>query len=171
MTDKLIVREMTCEDPSTIAVAFRAQGWNKPQDRFEKYYQDQIESKRTVLIAELDREFVGYLTIVWESHYPPFRDARIPEVVDFNVLVAQQRRGIGTVLMDKAEYRISERSEIAGICVGLSPDYGAAQVMYARRGYVPDGQGIQYDGKQLKHGDKTTVDHNLVMCFTKKVKK
>jgi len=171
MTDDLTVREMTHEDPPTIAEAFHAQGWNKPQDQYEKYHREHVEGKRTVLVAELDRQFVGYLTIVWESHYLPFQDAGIPEIVDFNVLVAQQRKGIGTILMDEAELRISKKSKIVGIGVGLSADYGAAQVMYAKRGYVPDGRGLQYDGKQLKLGDKTSVDHSLVMCFTKELKK
>jgi len=171
VSDNLTVREIGRDDPPTIAGAFRAQGWDKPQDQYEKYCRDQMEGKRTVLIAELDGEFVGYLTIAWESPYLPFRNAGIPEVVDFNVLVAQRRKGIGTVLMDEAELRISEKSKIVGIAVGLSPDYGAAQVMYAKRGYVPDGRGIQYDGKQLRLGDKTTVDHGLVMHLAKEVKK
>lgn len=169
MTDELTLREMTSNDPPTIAEAFRVQGWNKSKDQFEKYYREQMEGNRTVLVAEMNRKFVGYLTIVWESDYHPFRDAGIPEVVDFNILVAHQRKGIGTFLMNEAEIRISERSKIAGICVGLDADYGAAQVMYARRGYIPDGRGIQYDGKQLKFGDRTTVDYSLVMCLTKKL--
>lgn len=84
MTDGLTVREMTIEEPPIMAKAFRTQGWNKSQDQYEKYYREQIEGKRTVLVAELNGKFVGYLTIVWESHYPPFRDAGIPEIVDFN---------------------------------------------------------------------------------------
>lgn len=167
MIDELTIREIAGKDSPIIAEAFHAQGWNKSQDQFEKYFREQTEGRRTILVAELNGIFVGYLTIVWESHYPPFRDEGIPEIVDFNVLVAQQRKGIGTVLMDRAEARISERSKVAGICVGLDADFGAAQVMYARRGYIPDGRGIQYDGKQLKFGDKTTVDYNLVLCFTK----
>lgn len=110
MTDNLTVREIKHDDPPTIAGAFRAQGWNKPQDQYEKYYRDQMAGKRTVLAAELEGEFVGYLTIVWESHYPSFRNAGIPEVVDCNVLVAQQRKGIGTILMNEAELGISEKS-------------------------------------------------------------
>ena len=170
MTDELTIREITSKDPPTIAKAFRAQGWNKTQDLYEKHHLQQSEGRRTVLIAETNGEFVGYLTIVWESDYHPFRDSCIPEIVDFNVLITQQRKGIGTILMDRAEARISERSKIAGICVGLDADFGAAQIMYARRGYIPDGRGIQYDGKQLKFGDKTIVDYSLCMCFTKKLK-
>lgn len=170
MTNELTIREITSKDPPIIAKAFRAQGWNKTQGQFEKYHLQQIEDRRIVLIAEMNGEFVGYLTIVWESNYRPFRDAGIPEIVDFNVLMAHQQKGIGTILMDRAEARISEKSKTAGICVGLDPDFGAAQVMYARRGYIPDGRGIQYDGKQLKFGDKTTVDYSLCMCFIKELK-
>lgn len=170
MTEKLTVREMTGNDSPTIAEAFRAQGWNKTQDQYEKYHREQMEGKRTVLVAELNGEFAGYLTIVWESRYAPFRDAGIPEIVDFNVLAGRQRKGIGTTLMDKAEAMVSEKSMVAGIGVGLDSDFGAAQVMYARRGYIPDGRGIQYDGKQLRFGDRTTVDYSLCMYFTKKLK-
>ena len=91
MTDKLVVREMAQKDPPIIAKAFRAQGWQKPEGQYEKYYREQMGGKRTVLVAELNGRFVGYLTIVWESHYPPFRDAGIPEIVDFNVLAAGRR--------------------------------------------------------------------------------
>lgn len=171
MTDKVIIREMELDDPPVIAKAFRAQGWtDKSRDQYERYLQEQAEGKRTVLIAEEKGQFSGYLTIVWKSDYLPFRDAKIPEIVDFNVLIVKQRKGIGTILMDKAESRVAERSDIAGIGVGMSPDYGAAQVLYAKRGYIPDGRGIQYNGKQLELGDKTTVDHGLNMYFTKKIK-
>lgn len=170
MTNELTIREMTHEDPLTIAEAYSAQDWDKPQKLLEGYYREQAAGERTVLVAELDGTFVGYLTIIWESHYPPFRDAGMPEIVDFSVLMAHQRKGFGTALMDEAERRIGERSSTVGIGVGLSAGYGAAQIMYAKRGYIPDGRGVQYDGKQLKFGDKTTVDHSLVMCFTKDLK-
>ena len=167
MTDKLVVREMVQKDPPIIAKAFRAQGWQKPEGQYEKYYREQMGGKRTVLVAELSGKFVGYLTIVWQSHYYAFRASNIPEIVDLNVLVAQQRKGIGGVLMDKAESLISEKAKVAGICVGLTPDYGAAQTAYIKRGYVPDGRGVHHNGMQLKVADNTTVDHSLVICLVK----
>lgn len=167
MTDNLAVRQIRHDDPPTIAAAFRAQGWNKLERLYERYHREQMEGRRTVLVAELDGAFAGYLTIDWESRYSPFREAEIPEISDLNVLVAYQRKGIGAALMEEAERRMSERSGVAGIAVGLSPDYGPAQVMYVRRGYVPDGRGIQYDGEQLEHGGKTTVDDDLCLYFVK----
>jgi GNAT superfamily N-acetyltransferase len=176
MTDSLAVRQMRPDDPPTIAEAFRSQGWNKPQEQYERYYREQTTGVRTVLVAETDgefvelgREFAGYLTIVWDSGDAPSRSAGIPEIVDLNVLVAKQRNGIGTRLMDEAERMISARSTVAGIGVGLYADYGPAQIMYVKRGYVPDGRGVEYDGRQLRHGDGTTVDDSLCMHFTKDV--
>ncbi|MEZ4847287.1 MAG: GNAT family N-acetyltransferase [Bacteroidia bacterium] len=61
------------------------------------------EGSRDIIIAELNGEFAGYLTIKWESNYIPFKEKAIPEIVDFNVLKKFQRKGIGTALMDEAE--------------------------------------------------------------------
>jgi ribosomal protein S18 acetylase RimI-like enzyme len=87
--------------------------------------------------------------------------------VDFNVLPWFRRRGIGGQLMDEAERRIAERSPVAGIGVGLSADYGAAQILYIRRGYIPDGRGVSWRGAICQHGDQVSVDDGLVLYFTK----
>lgn len=47
-----------------------------------------------------------------------------PRSMIFNVLIKFRRQGIGSKLMDKAEEIIKERSEYAGIGVGLFSDYG-----------------------------------------------
>ena len=69
--------------------------------------------------------------------------------------------------MDEAERKVSERSGVAGIGVGMSPDYGAAQRLYVRRGYVPDGRGLTSKGSPVKPGDEITVDDALVLYLTK----
>ena len=109
------------------------------------------------------------MTVVWESDYPPFRDAGIPEIVDFNVLIKHQRLGIGTALLDEAERRIAVRSPVAGIGVGLTADYGAAQVLYVRRGYIPDGRGMTQAGRAIRNGEQITVDDDLAIYFTKRL--
>ena len=114
-------------------------------------------------------EFAGYVTVVWESDYPPFRDAGIPEIVDFNVLIKFQRQGVGTVLLDGAERCIAERSRVAGIGVGLTADYGAAQVLYVKRGYIPDGRGLAQAGRAIRHGEQVTVDDDLAVYFMKRL--
>ena len=86
--------------------------------------------------------FAGYLNVVWQVEYPPFRESGIPEIQDFNVLPRFRRKGIGSRLMESAERLAAERSHIVGIGVGMTEDYGAAQRLYALRGYVPDGRGL-----------------------------
>ena len=161
------IREMDKKDVQTVATAFSAQGWQKPIEQYEAYLQETIAGIRVVLLAEFAGMFAGYLSIVWESKYSPFRDAGIPEIVDFNVLLKYQRRGIGTALMDEAERRIRKCSEIAGISVGLMADYGNAQILYVKRGYLPDGRGICRHGHWLSYGDQLTMDDDVALYLTK----
>jgi hypothetical protein len=58
--------------------------------------------------------------------------------------------------MDSAETAIAERSRVAGIGVGLDASYGAAQRLYARRGYVPDGRGLTSKSAHVPHGATVT---------------
>ncbi len=111
--------------------------------------------------------FAGYLTVVRDSDYPPFVEASVPEIRDLNVLPLFRRRGIGTCLMDETERRIATRSATAGIGVGMTSDYGAAQQMYVLRGYVPDGRGLCAHEKPVNWGDIILVDDDLVLFLTK----
>ena len=90
------------------------------------------------MLADYAGQFAGYTTVVWAWDYLPFHQA---EIVDFNVLIRFRRLKIGTALMDEAESRIANRSTVAGLSVCLEADYGAAQVLYARRGYL-SGNGL-----------------------------
>lgn len=150
-----------------ISAAFSDLGWNKPRSQYERYLSEQQQGIRTVFVAFVGEAFAGYVTIVWSPAYPPFRAGGIPEIQDFNVLGHFRRQGIGTSLMDQAERRISERSGVVGIGVGVSSDYGAAQRLYVLRGYVSDGKGLMYDGCPVRQGDEMTVNDGLVLYLTK----
>lgn len=165
----LEIRALLPTDPPVFEAAFTAQGWNKPASQYEWYRELQAEGSRAILVATVDEDFAGYLTIAWESGYAPFREGDIPEIADFNVLHKYQRQGIGTVLMDEAERLIAVRSPYAGIGVGMTPDYGPAQILYVKRGYIPDGRGLDYDGQILNWGAQTVVDDSLVLHLIKRL--
>ena len=167
---KPLIRLLESKDIPEIAKAFQGLGWNKPTSQYERYLMEQEMEARDVYVAFVKGKFVGYLTICWTSSYEPFRKEKIPEIVDFNVLPQFRRLRIGTQLMDKAESEIAKVSPIAGIGVGMTPDYGAAQRLYVLRGYVPDGRGLWYRGYYPKHGEEITVDDNLALYLTKKLK-
>ncbi|MBB6690446.1 GNAT family N-acetyltransferase [Cohnella xylanilytica] len=163
----LRIRELTEDDPTVISNAFQEQGWNKPVEQYQSYFAEQCRGARITLVAEVDGIFAGYVNVVWESYYPSFRELNIPEINDFNVLLKYRRMGIGSKLMDRAEELISERSEVAGIGVGIYSDYGNAQVLYVKRGYIPDGNGIHNGQRYIHYGENIAVDDDIILYFTK----
>jgi GNAT superfamily N-acetyltransferase len=165
------IREMNENDPEVISNSFEVQGWKKPIELYLKYLEEQKSGKRVSIIVEVDGDFAGYTNVIWDSYYPPFREKRIPEINDFNVLIKYRRQGIGSKLMDKAEEIIRERSDIAGIGVGIFSDYGNAQVLYAKRGYIPDGKGIHNSQRYIKYGETIVVDDDIALYLTKDLKK
>lgn len=163
------IHALQADDIETIASAFQRLSMNKPAAQYKRYWLEQEEGRRTILVAFKESAFVGYLTIVWRSDYPPFQAAAIPEIQDFNVLPEFRRQGVGTQLMDKAEQIITKRAAFAGIGVGLTADYGAAQRLYVLRGYVPDGRGLVWKNHHPEYGDQVTVDDDLVLCLVKRL--
>jgi GNAT superfamily N-acetyltransferase len=139
----------------------------RPPSKFTLYLEEQQAGERSVLIACTDARAVGFVTVRWQSLYPPFRDASIPEIVDLDVLPEFRRLGAGSALMDHAEQLIRTRSTVAGISVGLHGSYGPAQRLYARRGYIPDGRGLWLGDHYVPEGEKVSVDDTLLLYLTK----
>jgi GNAT superfamily N-acetyltransferase len=164
------IRLLESEDIPQIAGTFEKLGWDKPASQYERYLAEQAFDARDVHVAFVESEFAGYLTICWTSTYPPFREAKIPEIVDFNVLPKFRRQRIGTALMDKAESEIARVSDIAGIGVGMTADYGAAQRLYTLRSYIPDGRGLFQRDHYPAYGESITIDDDLAIFLTKKLK-
>lgn len=122
-----------------------------------------------VFVAETEheRDLAGYVCVMWTSGYDPFRVAGIPEIMDFNVLPSHRRRGVGTALLDTAEALIAERATAAGLGCGLYADYGPALLLYLKRGYLPDGRGVVYDGQHVPPGGAVRLDDSAEMMLTK----
>ena len=165
----LEVRPLQRRHIEPMTAVFRALGWHKPRSQYERYLAEQRQGRRVVFVAVIGEDFAGYLTINWSAAYPPFREGWILEIRDFNVLPRFRRQGIGTRLMDEAEQAVLERSSVVGIGVGMSPDYGPAQRLYALRGYVPDGRGLASEGHPVLRGDTVTVDDGLVLYLTREL--
>jgi GNAT superfamily N-acetyltransferase len=173
-SDDVFIRSFTEEDIKAIVSSFHQIGWNKPASLFKEYLKEQEAGERILWVAHFKGEFAGYVTIKRQSQYPSFKAQNIPEIVDLNVLPLFRKMGIGSLLLDTAEKVALTKSEIIGIGVGLyagaDGGYGAAQRLYVKRGYIPDGQGVTYNYQSTIPGNSYTLDDDLVLWFTKKLR-
>jgi GNAT superfamily N-acetyltransferase len=161
--EDLTIRGIAAGDSVMMAAAFSP----KSVEQFERYLREQNEGCREVLLAFVGLEFAGYVTINWCPSYAPLAAAGIPEVQDLNVRPSFRRRGIATHLVDRAEGIVNVRCGRIGIGVGLHPGYNAAQRMYVRRGYVPDGNGVTVRDEFVREGQTVVMDDDLVLHLVK----
>lgn len=134
------IRRMQLEDAVALAAAFAS--WNKPPEQYTRYWQQNVDGSRITLIAWVGDDVAGYGNLLWESDYPPFYVAGIPEINDLNTLNPFRRRGIATAIIRECEQIATANGKpIMGIGVGKTPDYGNALRLYPQLGYVFDGRG------------------------------
>lgn len=166
----IIIRQMEERDIVRISQDFAKLEWPKSEDMFASYWFEYHEGTRVVLVAydTVKELYVGYITLVWDSKYKPFFDNKIPEIKDLNVVPEYRKQGIGRKLLEAAETEAQKRSAIIGIGVGLPWDYGAAQRLYVKLGYVPDGKGLTEYYEPLQYGRVVMID-NLTLWLTKKM--
>jgi len=91
----------------------------------------------------------------------------LPCVVDLFVFEPYRRTGITTLLMDACEDIARKYSNHIYLDVGLNSDYGPAQRMYIRRGYLPDGKGVYYRQKVCPADAECRNNDELTLCLIK----
>lgn len=165
------IRFMKETDVTAIEDGFLAQAWEGRRTVLEKYWQEQSVGQRWVLVAETNQQVAGYVTLLKDSSAGPFQGQNFTEIADFNVFEAFQKQGIGNLLLARAEEKAKEFSSTVTLGVGLHSGYGAAQRLYVKRGYLPDGSGIWYNNQQLGQGEPCLNDDELVLYFSKNLEK
>ncbi|MCR5806357.1 MAG: GNAT family N-acetyltransferase [Oscillospiraceae bacterium] len=168
---KLIIRNMESADAQIFTDEFTAQGWHPDIAGYISRLKDYSEGRCIALTAVYESCPAGYVYVYLNAHDGPFKDKDWPIIVDFNVLKKYQRMGIGNTLMDAAEKVASQYSDTVCLGVGLCDSYGAAQRMYVKRGYIPDGSGVWYQGKQcVQYETVCTVDDDLILFLSKELR-
>ncbi len=166
----LTIREAQASDAEWLQTSFDTQmHYQKRTDYFAEVCDLQAQDKAVLLFARMDENYAGHLKIIWEPNYPYYKENSIPEIQDLNVLHQYRRQGIATQLLDEAESRIAQRSNIVGIGFGLYADYGAAQRLYIQRGYIPDGRGVSYRDAYPQPGATIRLDNDLVLHLIKRL--
>jgi len=166
----ILIRSLNQHAPPVMAAAFASIGLVKPEAKYQLYLEQEAAGSRTCLVATVDAEFAGYLTINWRPTYPGLADREIPEIQDLNVLPTFRRRGIASRLLDLAEARVARRYRVVGIRVGLHAGYNAAQRLYVLRGYIPDGRGVTYRDQYVGQYVQVMLDDDLVLHLTKQLR-
>ena len=165
------IRQARSDEASWLQSSFDTlMGWTKPPSYFEDVCRLQGQDEQVLLIATQASHYLGHLKIVWQPSYLGFRDQNIPEIQDLNVRPDYRRQGIATRLLDEAEKRMKVHSSRAGIGFGLYADYGSAQRLYIKRGYVPDGRGVFYHDEPVVPGASVPVDDDLVLYLVKSLR-
>ncbi|MEM8862754.1 MAG: GNAT family N-acetyltransferase [Chloroflexota bacterium] len=139
------------------------------QKQAEEHFDADLNGPSSTFMAKLENEFAGFITIRWEPHNEDFRQNNIPFIQHLEVKPEFQGQGIATHLMDAAEALIKTKATHAGTCVGIFGNYGPAQRLYAKRGYIPDGRGLCQWHRPVQEGESVIIDHDLVLWLVKKL--
>jgi len=146
------------EGNSESAVQFLIEWVSDGEAEARTYLANHAEPNGASLIAMDGADIIGYVAIVWQSNYAGFRSRGIPLVHQIAVAGPVRRQGVATLLMDAAEQLARDRGiATLGITVGLFDEYGPAQRLYGRRGYIPDGRGACRGQRPLTR--RHTGDH------------
>ena len=141
------IRKMQESDIKDLSRGFISQGWPSREEILTRYFKEQESGEREVLVAEIDGAVAGYVTILPSAKHGPFAEV-YPELSDFNVFEPFRNQGVGNQLLEEAEKRVKLVSIKVSLGVGLHSGYGAAQRLYIKRGYIPDGTGVWYQNHQ-----------------------
>jgi GNAT superfamily N-acetyltransferase len=165
-----IAVQLVDEGNSESAVRFLSEWVCDGEAEARRYLAEHVEPDGISLIATSGPDAVGYVAVIWESNYAGFRSRGIPLVHQISVSEPWRRRGVATLLMDAAEQRAADRGiTTLGITVGLFDEYGPAQRMYGRRGYIPDGRGACQGQRPLSGGTQVRLDHDVIIWLTKEL--
>jgi len=149
---------------------FSSRGMVRGENYFESCFRENLTGDRVTILAYYNGVLAGCSHLVMSSHYPFYKQLNIPEIKDLNVFPEYRKMGIATnIIMELEKAALQKGANTIGIGVGLFDDYGNAQRLYTKLGYIPDGNGIQYDCKPVQKGTYVFVDDDLVLYYTKKL--
>ena len=163
-------RYINKKDINGIIVNFTEQGWEKPRSIIENYVLEQESNERVVIVAEIADQIAGYVTLLPKAKDAvPFIERGIPEIKDLVVFKKYQSQGIGNQLLACIEKEAALLTDEICLSVGLHKGYGAAQRLYIKRGYIPDGTGIWSGHTQAPPYAMIENNDDLIICLSKKL--
>lgn len=143
--------------------------YKKPITLWDDYLKQHRAKTRLVKVIEAKEKVIGFGTLKFSSDYQDFRLKNIPEINDILIAPGDRNKGFGQAIVHALELEAKKLGHVViGLAVGLYKDYGSAQRLYARMGYVPDGNGITYQNQFVVPGNAYPADDDLLLWLTKK---
>ncbi len=162
----LIIQEFNNDNSAKFWEMLESFSFHVDIDYYERCIERHKNGELIIITASTESKNIGYCFLNWQPKYAYFKKCSIPEIQDLNVLSQYRRGGVGGALIKHCEKLCANHKEI-GIGVGMDASFGAAQRLYIRMGYIPDGAGLCYDRKPVAKGEFKPIDENLSLMMTK----
>jgi len=132
------------------------------------YFEALFVKECIILIAEHGNKAVGFGVLNFEPKYALYKRLNIPEIQDLNVIPEMRQQGIATALIEEFEQIAKGKgAEHIGISVALTKDFGPAQRLYVKLGFIPDGNGVTCDRQAIQAHQPYVVDDDLCLMMVK----
>lgn len=145
-TKSIEIRAMNDNDIPAICTAD-----NDNSEDNVSYLKRHLECQRrqecSALIATYQGKPAGFVFLYYKCKWGGLANCNIPGIVDLKVFEEFRQKKIATALMDKVEEIAVKHSNKVYLDVCMNSEYGPAQRLYVKRGYVPDGKGVYYEEK------------------------
>lgn len=167
-TNNITVRLMTYDDIPSICKADNDESENN-LTYLKNQLVNQDKQECSALVALYEGEIAGYVFLYYRCRWGGMANCNLPGVVDLIVFEKYRKKGIATVLMDVAEDIARNYNNKVYLDVCLNSEYGTAQRLYIKRGYVPDGKGVYYEEKVCETNAVCANDDELTLCLVKEL--
>lgn len=136
--------------------------------RDKGYFEACFDKECFILIASKANKDIGFGILNFNPKYNLYKKLEIPEIQDLNVIPDAREKGCATALLNAFETIAEDQgASRIGISVGLTKDFGPAQRLYIKHGYMPDGYGVSHDREGVEKGQKVAVDDDLALMMVK----
>lgn len=166
--ENVVIREMSYDD-----IPFICKADNDESEKNVAYLKNQLKNQDnhecSALIALYQGKAAGYVFLYYKCRWGGLANCNIPGVVDLIVFEEYRKKGIATNLMNVAEDIAKRHSDKVYLDVCLYSEYGPAQRLYIKRGYLPDGKGVYYEEKVLETDAICKNNDELTLCLIKEL--
>ena len=167
-SSNVIIRKMDYNDISFICKAGEDES-ERNIVYLKKQLLNQDKQECSALIALYDGNVAGYVFLYYKCRWGALADCGLPGVADLIVFKKYRQKGIATSLMNVVEDIAKRHSNKVYLEVCLSSEYGPAQRLYVKRGYIPDGKGVYYQDRVCETDAICKNNDELTLCLIKEL--